>query len=74
MQRENAYGLRVSALSQILLRREMSRRPRQRAASFLAHDNARAANFATQKNFREECIFWRAQEPNEAQNARISAK
>jgi hypothetical protein len=49
-------------------------RPRSFAANFCAHGTARIANFATQKIFHAECVFGRVEEPNEAQNARISAK
>ena len=56
-------------------RDEKIRRDRDRfAVNFFAHDNARAANFAMQKNFRAECVFGRVEAPDEAQNARISAK
>jgi hypothetical protein len=47
---------------------------RSLAANFFARDNARPASFATQKKIRAECVFGRVEEPNEAQNARISAK
>jgi hypothetical protein len=74
MQRRNADELRVSALSRFLSRRETPTRQRYLAGKFFAHDGAGAANFATQKKFRAECVFGRGEEPNEAQNARISAK
>jgi hypothetical protein len=73
-QRINADGLRVSALSQFFPRRESLTRPRSFAANFCAHGTARTANIAAQKFFHAECVFGCVEAPNEAQNARISAK
>jgi hypothetical protein len=73
-QHRNADELRVSALSQFSSQRENSTRLRFNAGKFFAHDDAGAADFATQKNFHAERVFGRIEEPSEAQNARISAK
>jgi hypothetical protein len=70
----NAYELRVSAPSQFLSWQENPTRLRFDAGKFFAHDDAGAANFATQKNFHAERVFGRVEEPNEEKNARISAK